>query len=139
MGQTRTRIGRRFFACAEQRLDDAESLVKTGRFAGAISLAGYAVECGIKTLILETATNEPAAEAIAATFRGRSGHDLRTLRETYHSGGGPASPPAVVRDYVELAGWTSELRYDPRARRPREAEAFLGAATRFLDFARGRL
>jgi HEPN domain-containing protein len=43
--------GPEFEAVARERIDDAKALRDTGRFAGAVYMCGYAVECALKASI----------------------------------------------------------------------------------------
>lgn len=43
---------------AEERLEDAKVLLGAGRWTAAFYLAGYAVECGLKSCVLQRVINE---------------------------------------------------------------------------------
>jgi hypothetical protein len=92
---------------AGKHLEDAQSLLKSSRLDGAAYLAGYVVECSLKTI----------AFAMAA---GKSGHGLRGLSvEALRLVALPAGKVAKYRPtmtsghslYDPRTGWRPELRY----------------------------
>ena len=124
---------RKFYRAAVARLGDADALINGGRHAGAVYMAGYVVECGLKCVIL---VSSPAAarESIARGFRGRSGHDLDALRRQFASTAAASIPFAVVADLDLVATWDVQSRYDPREASERQAGRFLAAARRVLEW-----
>ena len=85
-------IPRKFYRVAYQRFEEAEVLFEAGYYIGAVYLAGYAVECMLKTLILE-ATPEKDHATVEAEFRGQRAHHYEWLRQRYvqtHAPGLPA-------------------------------------------------
>ena len=66
-------IPRKFYRVAYQRFEEAEVLFEAGYDIGAMYLAGYAIACILKTLILE-ATPEKEHAVVEAEFRGQRAH-----------------------------------------------------------------
>lgn len=104
---------------------------------GAVYLAGYAIECILKALVLDAATDVKRAEVLS-TFRGNLAHDYEWLRTRYLSSGGAAFPREVTRGFALVADWSTELRYVPRGISPKDADAFLKATETILDWAKER-
>src|SRR5438876_700259 len=71
---------RRFLRAAEARLEEAQFLLANQYTTAAVYLAGYAVECAFKALIL---SSEPASRHVATvlSFRGAKAHDFEWLRK----------------------------------------------------------
>ncbi len=70
---------RRFYRSAFRRFEEANVLLAAGFSMGAVYLAGYAVECILKSLILEAA-HAPDRAGILESFRGGKAHDFGWLR-----------------------------------------------------------
>ncbi len=64
---------------AYQRLDDGNALLGIDRPRAAVYLAGYAVECILKALLLTKTPASKRAEVLA-TFRGSVAHSIDWLR-----------------------------------------------------------
>lgn len=73
MGTPASSVPRRFHRVAFQRLEEAEVLFEAGYYNGSVYLAGYAVECMLKALILNS-TPEKEHDSIEAEFRGQRAH-----------------------------------------------------------------
>jgi len=129
---------RLFYRSAHQRLEDGLFLLGGGRTTAAIYLAGYAVECMLKALILASVPSGRRAR-FRASFRGALAHDFDWLREQYQAQGGSRLPLLITRQFALVNTWTTNLRYNPGAAKRREAQAFLGAAKEILKWANGRL
>jgi HEPN domain-containing protein len=128
----------RFQRAAANRLKEAEFLLVQGGFTTAcVYLAGYAVECILKALIL---FSEPAARNAATlkTFRGACAHDFDWLRVRLAERGVRLSAEAA-KELTRVREWTTDLRYDPRALKAREAETFLRSAEAMIRWAKGRM
>ena len=130
---------RLFYRCAERRLIEAEVLRKADQTTGAVYLAGYGVECIFKALILESLPARSQAET-KRTFRGRLAHDLYWLRDLYlgETRGRKTLPVEVVRAFVLVADWSTELRYIPLSIDAEETDAFLQAVKVIAKWAVGR-
>ena len=126
-----------FRRAASQRLEEAEFLLSGNYTTGAIYLAGYAIECMLKALILFSEPARRNAQTLR-TFRGTKGHAFEWLHERL-SERGIQIPLPLVREFAEVNYWTTELRYDPRVRKRQEADRFMGAAKRIIVWIKGRL
>jgi HEPN domain-containing protein len=127
---------RRFLRVALQRLDEANFLFAHGYNTAAVYLAGYAVECALKALLLSV-TPPSRRAAVLHTFRGRHGHDLAGLATDVVAAllgrrkdrRGPADFPARVRQWLARTNsWTTDIRYNPRSVPAEDAREFLAAA-----------
>ncbi len=129
---------RAFFQVAQQRLEDARFLLEFSRNTAAVYLAGYAVECALKALLLATTPRSSAARTLES-FRGSLAHNYDWLRARYHRQGGAPLPNEVARDFSRVNSWTTDLRYRPGAISAREAREFVGAAKSIVSWTGGRL
>ncbi len=134
----RSKDAREFYRSAWLRLDDATILFDQERTIGTVYLAGYAVECMLKALVLEAAP-PPKRKAVRDSFRGARAHDFDWLRGLYRTFGGPPIPPEVARRFAAVGRWTTELRYRSKSVKIADAEKFLRAVEGILEWADGRL
>jgi HEPN domain-containing protein len=137
MGVPSSPEARRFYRCAIQRYEEARVLRKADLTTGAVYLAGYAIECILKALILDAVPRAKRA-ATLSSFRGNLAHDYEWLRSKYLSLGGANFPNEVTRSFALAADWTTELRYVPRGLGSADADAFLMAAETILEWAKRR-
>ncbi len=119
---------RRYLRVAHQRLEDGRLIVEQlDRPQAAIYLTGYAVECGLKSLLIER-TPPGRRGAILDTFRVKAAHDLVALRHRLLQVDViPPHPIGLLLIYV--SSWSTELRYDPPPGDTAVADQFL-ASTR---------
>jgi hypothetical protein len=115
---------------AEVRARDAEILLNGGQWAGSYYLAGYAVECGLKSCVLAFVENNPDI-----VFRDRKysdkcwTHDIGNLVELADLEGDrnadALANPALGVNWGLVQGWSEKARYElkpePEARRFYEA------------------
>jgi HEPN domain-containing protein len=127
----------RFSRVATQRYDDARFLLGH-RNQAAIYLAGYAVECILKALLLSRIPARKTASTLR-TFRGEKGHDLEWLKVQYYKSGGDAFPPRIAQAFARVRAWSTDLRYDPGTAQLKDATPFLEAVEQIIVWARGRL
>ncbi len=113
-------------------------MLEGSRTTGAIYLAGYAVECILKALLISTVPDSRRAEVVAS-FRGSRAHDYNWLRDQYRHQGGATFPPPVAQCFALVNTWSTDLRYKPGITLMSEAEAFLRAAEAIIQWADGRL
>ena len=132
------REARRFYQSAFQRLEDAEFLLAEGRTTAAVYLAGYAVECMLKALLLNTVA-EPRRKAVLDSFRGARAHDYGWLRTQYYDSGGARFPPETLRAFNRVGTWSTDLRYQAGRIKLAEARDFVQAARNILAWADKRL
>ena len=102
-------ISRKFYRVAYQRFEEAEVLFEAGYYIGAVHLAGYAVECMLKTLILE-ATPERDHAVVEAEFRGQSAHDYEWLRHRYVQTDAPGWSVDISQALAFVRTWETSLR-----------------------------
>jgi HEPN domain-containing protein len=129
---------RSFFQSAKQRLEDGQFLFNGGRNTGAVYLAGYAVECILKALIL-SALPAKARTQMLLSFRGQKAHDYEWLILKYRESKGAALPRDVERDFVRVNSWNTTLRYKPGTIRAKYAREFQNATESLVAWGEGRL
>ena len=138
MGLPGTRIARRFYRAALERLDDAVFLNAAARNTAAVYLAGYAVECMLKALVVSLVPENRQAE-VENRFRGAKAHDFDWLLRLYRQLGGQGMPRVLAADYARVNTWTTEFRYVTSTMKEQETQAFLASARRVVEWANGRL
>ncbi len=129
----------RFYRVATQKLTAAQVLCDNGLFRDATYLAGYAIECGLKCLILERTPPSNHQALIEDRFRGSHAHDFSFLLELL--GQAKSEIPLHHRRALVRAGaiWTVDLRYQPGKGRADEAEELIKSATAFLEWVKGKM
>ena len=127
-----------FYQAARQRFEDAEFLLKGDRTTGAVYLAGYAVECMLKAMVLSR-TREKDHGKVVASFRGGKAHDFGWLINEYIVRKGPPVPLPISRLFSLVNAWTTSIRYKPGAMKKRDAVVFVRAAEDILSWGDGRL
>lgn len=138
MALPRALEARLFYQSAWQRLEDAEYLLGAKRTTGAIYLAGYAVECMLKALLIAT-TPKGQRRAIVESFRGAKAHDFDWLKAAYLRAGGPPLPANILQAFGMVNRWTTVLRYRARAIELAEARVFFTAVRQITEWANGRI
>ncbi len=133
MAEPRSKDARLFYRVAGQRLEDAELLLANDRGAAAVYLAGYAIECMLKSLLLHR-TPARDRQAVVKSFRGPQGHSLDWLFAQL-AGVGVFRPSQLTRSYGTVISWSVELRYDPGVPREREVTQFIEAVKDLVDWA----
>jgi hypothetical protein len=129
----------KFFRVATQRYEEAQFLFEGERYLAAIYIGGYAIECGLKALILETEPRNGRAE-LAASFRGSEWHNLNWLVEGYIKRGGSRLPREIRTDLTYVHDeWSVDLRYTAGQKTLREGQRFVAATVRILEWVKGRL
>lgn len=131
-------IPRKFYRVAFQRFEEAEVLFDAGYFNGAVYLAGYAVECMLKTLILN-ATPDKEHESVEAEFRGQRAHQYEWLRNRYAQTSAPRLPSEIGRSLAFVRTWETSLRYTPGLGNRNDASRFLTEAKKILEWADSRI
>ncbi len=129
----------KFLRVAIQRFSDAQTLFRGGRNTAAIYLAGYAVECGLKALLLSTVTTRKGVPAILESFRGSGGHNLGTLKARYLKRSRTDFSKSVAGQLVYVNSWTTSLRYEPSNASLREARRFLDSTQEIITWIQGRI
>ena len=112
-------------AASKKHLDDARALVDAGRHVGCAYLAGYVVECALKSVLLYEASWDPRTRGYDQQRLGdeqervrQFGHDLRDLFDELTR----VSARATVRSsryvpnlphHAAIRCWQASLRYRP--------------------------
>jgi HEPN domain-containing protein len=107
---TGTLTRREFQVLGRTRLRDAQELLAARRYAGAYYLAGYAIECGLKTCIAKT-TRRYAFPEKNSTQKYYI-HDLDRLLEV--AGLRQALPADLTTAWSVVTDWTEESRYETK-------------------------
>lgn len=131
-------IPRKFYRAAFQRLEDAQLLLDGERWHSAIYLAGYAVECMLKALILNAVSRKKQPK-VETEFRGQKAHDFEWLLRRHRRAKGPAPPREVNESLVFLSTWHSSLRYEPDSGDRIHAGQFVEHTRKVLEWADTRL
>lgn len=135
MSSPRSKDFRLYDRCATERLKDARKLLENDRATGAVYLAGYAVECILKALLL-SAVPERRHDQVVETFRGRRGHDYEWLRNECIEQGGIHFSPKVNHGLFLVDAWSTDLRYSPGTEDTDGAREFLNATAMIVEWAR---
>lgn len=120
---------------AIKRKADAHRLFESGRphYTGAMYLAGYAIECRMKAILMDAyhvLTLKELADRMSLNEKDVFTHGLEGLIEVAPFGDSMRHSP-VWRDFVEqVILWKPSWRYDPRERTESEARNFLDAVDR---------
>ena len=122
-----------FYRAAKERWKDSEVLVEKMRTTGSVYVAGYAVECLLKALILVSVPRDKE-RLILSQFRSAKAHDLRWLRKLYFEQGGASFPLRAATDFDVVSTWTTSLRYQPATIDEDDASDFLKSAKRMMEF-----
>lgn len=138
MAVPRWKDARLYYLCAFRRYEEARVLIRAGYSTGAIYLAGYAVECMLKALVLMAAPSRKRAK-VFASFRTNKAHNYEWLRSQYLAYGGPMFPPDITRSFTLVNEWSTELRYSLRRIPDHDADAFMAAVKEILIWGDGRL
>ncbi len=98
---------------AEERVRDADALLKAGQWSGAYYLAGYAVECGLKACIAKL-TNQhdfPDKELALKSYT----HKIEVLLEIagllLQRKNDAAANPTLGRHWQRVKDWDEKARY----------------------------
>ena len=133
-----SRNARLFYRAAKERLEDAELLLDLNRTTAAVYLAGYSVECIIKSLILSAVP--PSREgAILAQFRSGQAHDFRWLTRLYQQHSRVRIPQQIAWHFTRIRNWSTAIRYSPATVPSNEAKQFFNSTTEIINWADGRL
>lgn len=136
----REREIRLFERAADQRLTTAEFLLKHGFLVDSVYLAGYAVECALKALVLRwTPRREFDATREKLTQVGAKGHDFEYLKGVLKERRRAKDKSdrevlGVLAIHLKVvASWSTDLRYQVGTLSARRATAFFDAAKAIRD------
>ncbi|SFI88392.1 HEPN domain-containing protein [Planctomicrobium piriforme] len=138
MGVPASSEARKFYRCAYMRFEEAQVLLKASYTTGGVYLAGYPIECILKSLILATVPAN-ARLGILKSFRGSKAHEFDWLRDQYLLNGGPRFTKEVTKHFTLVNDWSTDLRYSPRGVVEEDAVEFLNSADAIIRWANGRL
>ena len=138
MGTPQAPTPKLFYRVAYQRLEEAEVLYKAGYYNGAVYLAGYAVECMLKTIILNS-TRKSDHKTVEAEFRGQRAHQFEWLRKRYYQTNAPQFPKETNDSLVFVSTWETSLRYKPGVGNRDDSKRFMAEVTKILKWADGRI
>jgi HEPN domain-containing protein len=128
---------RDFQKSARQRLTTAKFLLDSKYTLDAMYIAGYAVECSLKALIL---AKTPAA-ALTAQFKtltsGAKMHNFEALAAILRNLG--VALPAEVTKGIRKSTWSTNLRYETGRMDTGETRAFYRTAQLVYDWVEGEL
>lgn len=103
-------------------------------------LGGYAVECGLKALILKRTPAGGFEAMYAEITAGKKAHDFEFLKAVLRRE--PISvviPKAVMESFQRVATWSTDLRYASGAIEYDEANDFLTGVSAIRNWVDGRL
>ena len=124
----RARDVRKFLRASSQRLTAAGCLLEHGFHLESIYIAGYAVECALKGLILQRTPKARYPETWhQLTGVGAKGHDFEYLKYLLKVRRCIMDTDAV-ESFHRVASWSTDLRYEVGLKEYDEAERFLSAA-----------
>jgi HEPN domain-containing protein len=114
-------------------LEEAGYLNDGGFYTGAVYLAGHAVECMLKALLI---SRHPPGQRhnVYKACRQKIGHNLEELNRRL-ARIGARIPPSLDEEYATVLTWANEMRYEPGDQSLDHAEGFLNGASRLLDWA----
>lgn len=138
MSMPTSKNARLFYRAAKERFSDAELLLRMKHTTGAVYLAGYSVECMLKSLILSGVPRKQEDE-ILAMFRGQAAHDFRWLMRLYQQHGGVGIPRQLSSHFRRVRNWSTNMRYSPRTIEQRQAKDFFKSVIEITNWADGRL
>jgi len=133
---------RPYCRAAQRRLADAKVLLEHSKAngahtTGAMYMAGYAVECVLKALIVDGTSQTRRSETISA-FRGASGHSYDVLLHRYRMVKGPVIPNETHLHLSRINTWSTDLRYDPRLEPYQVAAGFIESVDAIMKWAEMR-
>src|SRR5260370_20695018 len=133
---TRDEDVRKFRRASEQRLKDADLLFVHEFFLEAIYIAGYAIECSLKELILKrTPRNQHDLMIDRLTRAGAKGHDFDYLKGILtRAPVNCAIPHDISEMWRRVLSWSTRLRYEVATVKLTEARRFLEATKRIQDW-----
>jgi HEPN domain-containing protein len=118
---------------AQQRYEEAEILFNNRRTNGCIYLAGFAVECILKSLILANTTDRQRPKVVIA-LKVKYGHALDALRKEA-ARRGIHKQRSVLEEFRRLNTWNNNLRYSPGIQSMEDAQTLLNAVASVIQWA----
>jgi hypothetical protein len=120
---------RKFRLAAGQRLEAAVFLLQNStHFRDAIYLAGYAVECSLKALILSRTARKGFEDMYERLTQGKKAHDFEFLKGVLRRPPINGIIPVNVTEQLLIVGyWSTDLRYEVALIEYDDAKDFLDA------------
>lgn len=115
----------------------AEFLLQNGYNLDAMYLAGYAVECTLKALILELTPESERANTLKHITAGKQMHSPEVLGGKLNDLGQPLSWDLVKR--FRRSNWSTDLCYESGRTDTGETRAFLKTAKAAYDWVERQL
>lgn len=122
----------KFLRAAKQRLTSAELLLAAGMGLDATYLAGYAVECSLKALLLAR-TPRRAWHSVERAFQGKGGHNLERLKALLERRG-VSFETQLVQHLRIVSTWNTDLRYEVGKIPEVDAQRFVDAVREILKW-----
>src|SRR5580704_7321832 len=136
MAKPKAKESQRFWRVAVQHIGDAQMLFRNGSKTGAATyLAGYAIECGLKALLLANCPPSKVKELLLS-FTGSKAHDFDWLRQQLRQRQIEVATH-MLEHLRKVGSWSVALRYDPTEWDPRDTEVFLASTVAILDWVKG--
>jgi hypothetical protein len=119
---------------SDQWFDDAEHLRKAERYAAALYLGGFVVECLLKASLWDRRFESHVRPLLYS-------HDLSALRAANGALDGEmqADRLGVHEQFVRLSNWTVRVRYNPRKVARQDAEDFMRRLKEVRGWLRSRV
>jgi HEPN domain-containing protein len=119
----------------KHRRDDAQALMNSNRWRGAMYMAGYAVECLLKTKLMQKfdcrnlreLEEELQRRGLLASPVSIDSHGLELLLKLTGGMDRLRSNPTLLRSFNTANRWVPAWRYNPDLSNSDDAEAFLEA------------
>jgi hypothetical protein len=117
---------------AEERAKDAQALIAVSQWSGAYYLAGYAVECGLKSCVLLRLAGAPELIFLERRFSEKCWtHNLEDLVELADLAAvravAVAGNPALEANWQTVKDWSEQDRY--RMKTEAQARRLVAAVT----------
>jgi hypothetical protein len=125
----------KFRRAARQRLATGKFLVENEFNLDGIYIAGYAVECALKALILQRTPDARFDEIYNLISSGKKAHDFEFLKNTFRTKPVSGVIPQELRDhFLEVRDWTTDWRYTTFAVVDQVAQAFIESTQQIFDW-----
>jgi len=123
-----------FLSAANHRLNEASWIIENSSFTTAgVYLAGYAVECSLKAVLLSCTPKRQHAD-VKRSFRTKTAHDYDWLRRQLLRKS-VVIPKLVIRNLGTVQFWNTALRYQSSQIEPDEANDFVSATQEIVEWA----
>jgi len=126
-----------FLKVARQRLDTATFLLKNTFTLDAMYIAGYAVECALKALILEKTPLADRGRILVDLTSGAKMHKPEVLAEFLRNLG--IRLPLDLTKKFRRSTWSTGLRYETGRTDTGETRAFIKTAEATITWVKGQL